>query len=453
MKKSSLVRFFPVVVVLLIAAPVFSGIAQLTMPNDYATLVSVNSSGNLGNNNSWNPAISADGNHVAFVSSATNLIPIDNNGNTDVFLRNLSTGYTAIISVSSSGSQGYSPSDYPAISADGRYVTFCSLADNLVQNDNNNEADVFLGDTKTGLTMLISKNSAGEQGDDASLYPAISADGRYIAFTSFASNLVPVDINGSADVFLHDTQTGVTSLVSKDSSGSQGNGDSGYPSISADGRYVVFMSVADNLTLSDSNGMADIFLHDVLTGKTSIITQGNGHSGQASISADGRYVAFASNSDNLAPGDANGYTADVFVYDRQTAQTEMITHGSRHSMYPKISGDGRYVAYQCPITNLTACEGLACSNAVAVYDRKTGSTTLLSVLSAEIPGLGDSFSPSISADGHRIVFCSQASNLAYNDYNGAADIILRETPPEETAKEVDSGDGSGGGGCFIRAIF
>ncbi|HMJ31064.1 MAG TPA: hypothetical protein VK512_20330, partial [Xanthobacteraceae bacterium] len=187
------------------------------------------------------PSISADGRYVAFRSDASNLVPGDTNGTGDVFVRDLQTGAITRVSTNASGDQGNSASGDPSISADGRYVAFYSSASNLVPGDTNFLADVFVRDLQTGAITRVSTNASGVQGNGgehpsvSSWSPSISADGRYVAFDSYASNLVPGDTNGYADVFVRDLQTGAITRVSTNASGDQGNSFSSNPSISADG--------------------------------------------------------------------------------------------------------------------------------------------------------------------------------------------------------------------------
>jgi Tol biopolymer transport system component len=168
---------------------------------------------------------------------------------------------TARVSVDSSGNQGNCWSSYPSISSDGRYVAFSSLASNLVAGDTNGAYDIFVHDRQTGVTTRVSVDSSGNEGNDISGAPSISSDGRYVAFESYASNLV-ADTDSGLDIFVHDRQTGMTSRVSVNSSGNKGNGASIYPSMSSDGRYVAFESDASNLVACDTNGWPDIFVHD-----------------------------------------------------------------------------------------------------------------------------------------------------------------------------------------------
>ena len=197
---------------------------------------------------------------MAFVSYASNLVSEDTNGWEDIFLHDTQTGTTTRLSVDSSGTQGNGQSYTPSISEDGRYVAFRSSANNLVSGDTNGTWDIFLRDTQTGITTRLSVDSSGTQGNDDSWSPSISADGRYVAFSSGASNLVSGDTNGWDDIFLHDTQTGTTTRLSVDSSGKQANNQSYTPSISADGRYVAFSSLASNLVSGDTNGKEDVFV-------------------------------------------------------------------------------------------------------------------------------------------------------------------------------------------------
>lgn len=207
-----------------------------------------------------------------------------------------------------------------------------------------------------GTTGIVSVDSAGIQGNGFSELPSISQNGRYVAFSSWATNLVPGDTNGEKDIFVHDRDTGVTERVSVNSDAIQGNSDSDVPSISQDGRYVAFQSWANNLVPGDTNGAIDVFVHDRNTGETERVSvgsagaQGNNHFGGASISQDGQFVAFSSRANNLVPGDTNN-TRDVFVHDRDSGQTERVSvdstgiQGNFISGDPSISQHGRYVAF------------------------------------------------------------------------------------------------------------
>ena len=334
------------------------------------------------------------------------------------------------------GDQGDGYSEWPSISADGRFVGFASDAGNLVDGDTNGYRDVFVHDRQTGATERVSVDSGGNQADGDSLRPAISADGRFVAFESYATNLVDSDTNGYLDVFVHDRQSGATERVSVDSGGNQGDGHSRAPVISGDGRFVAFHSFASNLVDGDTNGHWDVFVHDRQTDATERVSldsagdQGNGESSWPSISADGRFVAFESEASSLVADDTNGYR-DVFVHDRQTDATERVSldsggnQGDGHSRAPVISGDGRFVAFHSFASNLVDGDTNGYQN-VFVHDRQTGATERVSLASAGNQGNDDSYWPYISADGRFVGFGSEASNLVDSDTNGYRDVFVHD---------------------------
>src|SRR5260221_12103684 len=262
-------------------------------------------------------AISADGRFVAFDSYATNLVSGDTNGWEDVFVHDRLTGTTERVSVDSLGNEANWFSYSRAISGDGRYVVFMSVATNLVPGGTNGLPQLYLRDRQTAQTSIVSLNSSGTMGDGTSYEAAITPDGRYLAFTSRAGNLVLNDTNGVADVFLRDLVTGQTTRVSVDSSGNQGHGPDGSswvvpPAISDDGRYLAFDSDHTDLVPGDTNQFEDIFVHDMMTGVTERVSvhstgpQSSNWCRNPSISADGRYVTFDSYAANLVSGDVNG---------------------------------------------------------------------------------------------------------------------------------------------------
>jgi len=405
------------------------------------TRVSVASSGTQGNDGSFNPALSTNGRYVAFESSASNLVPGDTNGVGDVFVHDRDTGATARVSVASNGVAGNASSGSPAISADGRYVAFRSGASNLVPGDTNGDTDVFVYDRDTGATARVSVASNGSQANGESRLPALSGDGRYIAFESEASNLVPADSNGQWDVFVHDRQTGATTRVSVASNGSPANGASDFPTLSADGRYVAFGSQASNLVPADTNGAWDVFVHDRQTATTTRVsvasdgTPGNGHSAIPALSADGRHVAFISQASNLVPGDNNRIgILDVFVHDLDTGATTLVSVASDGGQANdgsetliRLSADGRYVAFVSPATNLVPGDTNGAFDDF-VHDRQTGATTRVNVASDGSQAIGsDTGKPALglSADGRYVAFSSEATNLVPGDSNGAEDVFVR----------------------------
>jgi len=361
----------------------------------------------------------------------------------------LSTGTTTRVSVASDGGQGNGSSFSSSISADERYVAFQSQASNLVGGDTNGAYDVFVHDRQTAQTTRASLASDGGQGNDDSGGTSISADGRYVAFYSNASNLVPDDTNGTYDVFVHDQQTGETTRISVASNGGQGNSSSYWPSISDDGCSVVFNSWASNLVDGDTNNFCDadydgqyddncldVFVHDRQTGKTTRVSvasngsQSNDTSYQPSISADGCYVAFESSASNLVSGDTNG-TTDVFVHNRQTGETTLVSissdggQGNGGSYLPSISADGRYVAFYSVTSNLVGGDTNGWAD-IFVHDRQTGETTRVSVASDGTQGNEGSYSPFISASGRYVAFGSGASNLIGSDTNNKIDIFVHD---------------------------
>jgi Tol biopolymer transport system component len=234
-------------------------------------------------------------------------------------LHDLRTGKTRRVSLSSSRRQGSGDSYDPVISPHGRLLAFTSDAPNLVRRDGNGASDVFVHDQKTGRTSRVSVSRSGSEGNGGSSEVEISPSGRFVAFTSLGSNLVPGDTNGVSDVFVHDRRTGRTKRVSVSSAGTQANGRSRRTgSAIARERFVAFQSFASNLVSTDTNGVSDVFVHDRRTGKTKRVSvssagaQANGLSFEARISADGRFAAFGSFASNLVPGDTN-MSADAFV--------------------------------------------------------------------------------------------------------------------------------------------
>jgi Tol biopolymer transport system component len=265
--------------------------------------------------------ISSDtGRYIAFTSEATNLVQGDTNGVSDVFVHDLDTRITVRVSVGAGGVQANGPSSSAVISADGRFVAFTSRATNLAPGGT--AVDVFVHDRDTRITTRVSVGPGGVAGTHDSETPSLSADGRFVAFTSWADNLVPTDTTSWPDVYVHDRATGMTALVSLGPGGVQADAASLNPSISADGRYVAFSSSARNLVANDTNAVEDVFVRDLLRGVTTRESLGrggmetNGASSAPAISADGRFVAFTSSASNLVAGDDNGIP-DLFVLDRR----------------------------------------------------------------------------------------------------------------------------------------
>ncbi|NJD57898.1 MAG: hypothetical protein FIA98_00660 [Anaerolineae bacterium] len=296
------------------------------------TRVSVSSKGTEGNKSSYWPFISADGSYVTFTSDADNLVENDKNGAGDVYISDVHNGVTELVSIGPDGSAGNDLSFWSSVSEDGRYVVYMSNATNLVPSDINDSWDVFMRDRQSGVTSLVSLGYDGSQANSQSEYPVISSDGQSIAYASDATNIVSDDTNGYRDVFEYDHKSGKTIRVSLATDGTQTNeGTQAFViSISADGRYVAFPSLATNLVPGDSNHAWDIFVHDRNKRETERVSvasdgsQADAGSYGVSISADGRYVLYGSNATNLVADDTNG-VMDTFLYDRQTGKTERIS--------------------------------------------------------------------------------------------------------------------------------
>jgi len=415
--------------------------------------VSVTSGAVEGNDNSGEPSISADGRYVAFESFATNLVPGDSNGTYDIFVRDRQSGTTERVSVATGGAQANSNSRFPSIAANGLCVAFWSQATNLVPGDTNGFQDVFIRDRLGATTERVSVASGGAQANDISGLSSISADGRYVAFESPATNLVPGDTNALWDAFLRDRLLGTTERVSVASNGTQGNGHGGDPSISTDGRYVAFESAANNLVSGDTNGTFDIFVRDRLAGTTervsidSLGTQGDGSSLDCSISPDGRCVAFQSAATNLVAGDTNS-TSDIFVRDSGAGRTEREStgpggaQGDSDSSGSSISADDRFVAFESLATNLVVGDTNG-SKDIFVRDRDTGAVERVSVSSGGTEGNGDSSNPAISSDGRFVAFDSVANNLVVGDTNALADVFVRDRQLGTTARVSIGSEGNG----------
>jgi Tol biopolymer transport system component len=399
--------------------------------------VSVGSRERQGNGNSLGPVLSADGRFVAFRSRASNLVRDDGNRAQDVFVRDRRTGRTTRVSLAEDGSEGNEDSGGAAISADGRVVAFWSSASNLVADDTNDRRDMFVRDRAEGTTTLVSISSAGAHANGPSRQPALSANGRFVAFRSDASNLVSDDTNGTGDIFVHDLLSDETTRVSIRSRGGQANGRSRDPSLNADGHFVAFRSDASNLVPRDTNGAGDIFVHDRRSGATTRASVGAGgrQAGGCGVtgcgcdpvlSADGQLVSFWSSASNLVPDDTNE-DWDVFVHDVRSGLTTRVSvgpngrQGDGLSGEPWLSATGRFVAFASNAP-LTAGD----SNRqwdVFLHDRRTGVTTGITI--DDVHGNGLSTDPVVSGDGRFVAFYSFSSNLVDRDTNRAADIFVR----------------------------
>lgn len=417
MKKSSLAIFGISLYLVLVSA---------TAMGQQTNLVSVNNTGvGGGNDTSLAPAISDDGRYVAFGSRATDLVPNDNNGKNDVFLRDTVAGTTTLVSATPTGESGNEASGGAVISANGQFVAFTSKASNLVSNDNNNAQDIFVRNLLTGVTSLVSVNASGiGSANSVSYTTQISADGRYVAFMSIASDIVPNDTNGyAADIFVRDMQTGTTKLVSANINGGSGNTDTYTFALSANGHFIAFSSEASDLVLRDGNNRLDVFLRDLDAGTTSLVSvnrlgtrSGNNSSGGSlSISGDGRFVLFISRANNLTGNDTNIFP-DVFVRDTVMRTTTLVSvnrdglsqNGGNSVVWAALSQNGSkalFVAWDSDIVEHDENFKLD----YFVRDLSAGTTQ---IISSRIPRAGTPLDelnfftpPGISADGRFVVFC------------------------------------------------
>jgi Tol biopolymer transport system component len=459
-----------VALAVLVAAALTGAATAATGATERVSLATGGGQANAGSGvASWRPAISADGNLVAFDSTATNLVPGATSRQDDVYLRSRSGAAIELVSATSTGSEPNGPSSQPDLSGDGRYVAFHTAATNLVPGGI--AAGVVVLDRVTHTVTAVSM--AGKKGADGQ-DPSISDDGRYVAFESTSADLASgasgaksgtstsgVAVAGTIASFIYvrDLVKQKTILVSVDSSG-KAAGPSFDPAISADGRYVAFDSRAP-LVADDTNAAPDVYVYDLQTGSMVRVSvdsgggQGRGNYFAPSISSDGRYVAFDA-ATPLSAADTNG-EQDVYVHDMLTGQTTRVSVDSAgnqadghsdlfslgavqdagpESAGPQISGDGRYVAFESAAANLVAGDTNTCTFGdagfpgagqcpdVFVHDLETGATTRVSVDSNGGQADGPSGDPAIDADGSAVAFLSAAINLVAGDTDNAQDVFV-----------------------------
>ncbi|HKE97688.1 MAG TPA: hypothetical protein VKG45_01980 [Actinomycetes bacterium] len=416
-----------------------AGAPALGAPAPTTRLVSVNSAGIKANRDSRFPAVNASGSIIAFSSDATNLVSADGNDRQDVFVRDRAAATTIRASVTPLGGEANDTSQRPSIDDAGKVVGFESLATNLVGGDTNDAQDVFVRIlTQPPQTRRVSVSSNGVEANDDSANAAVSPDGRYVAFASLASNLVPGDTNGMLDVFVKDLSTNAIRRI-VGNGGVQGNGPSGIPSISADGTWVAFESRASNLVPGDTNQQGDVFVQKTATGATARVSvnsagaQGNRESRDPSISADGRHVAFASDATNLVGRDGNR-SSDVFVHTLAAGTTERVSvnsagvEGNGPSSEPSIStppDQGIRVAFTSSADNLIASD-TNLRDDVFRHDSLLAQTTRWSVTQngSQASG-GNSAAPAITRSGDHIAFSSLAQNLVPGDGFNSLDVFVR----------------------------
>jgi Tol biopolymer transport system component len=381
-------------------------------PGD-VTLCSSDATGAEGNNFSLWPDVSSNGRYVAFISQATNLVP----GATGMqaYRKDLLTGEVMLASADVVGNQGNNISTYTAISGDGRYVAFLSVSSNLVAPATTGQ-QVFRKDMLTGEVRLASSDAAWAQGNNASIEMDLSGDGRYVAFSSIATNLVAPATTGQ-QVFRKDMLTGEVRLASADATGAQGNNTSLWPCLNSDGRYVAFSSQATNLVAPITAGQ-QVFRKDMATGEVRLVSAdpmgvpGDVASAYPSLNCDGRYVSFVSTSTNLVPT-----VLGQHIYRKDLASGAVLlvsanaagNPGDNNSTFSSISADGRYVLFDSSSTNLIT--PATTNTQVFRKDLATAAVDLCSADAAGTQGNNTSIFPALTPDGRYAVFYSVSTNL------------------------------------------
>jgi Tol biopolymer transport system component len=418
-------------------------------------LVSVNGSGtDSGNGYSTDPVFDPSGTKIAFESLASDLGSVDTNENYDIYIRDLNTGSTALVSVNAAGTDsGNHGSSAPAFSPDGTKVAFHSRASDLVPGDGDDAEDIFIRDLTTSTTTLITPAASGINGSRS---PVFSPDGTRLLFISDADNLVPNDANSWGDIFLYDLATATTSLVSLNAAGTTSADDvSGEPRFDPTGTKITFWSRATDLTgIDDSNFTLDVFVRDLSLGTTTLLSineegtgTGDAWSLQPRFNFDGTKVAFWSSASDLDVRDTN-FADDVFVSDLTTGTTEVVsldvsgtTAGNHESYGPEFSPTTDEVAFTSLASNLVASDGNNMQD-VFIRDLRTGTTTLLSVDTTNSQsGNSGSGGLDFGPDGNLITFESFASNLVPQDSNGRRDLFARNLSTSTTTLVSARADG------------
>ncbi len=414
--------------------------------------VSVRSNGAEAHGNSFVQDISANGRYVVFSSSAPDLVPGDNNGDSDVFVRDRAAGTTERVSVSSAEQEGHGIAGEAAISDDGRFVAFASTAEDLVPLDDNTMTDVFLRDRQQGTTGRISGGVGPGQSNGDSSSPAVSGDGTVVVFESDAANLVGGDGNAVADIFRYDIATFATERVSISTTETEAHGASREPAVSANGTVVAFQSDATDLIgANDTNGQRDVYARRDATGDTIRISVGagglqavGGGSFVPSISADGTRFAFESDAENIVPNDGNG-TRDVFFRVPAAGHTELVsvnpaaTAADGFSGAASIQADGTRVAFDSEATDLVANDTNGAVQDVFIRDLVADQTQLVSRRPGVVVG-GATAGPFMAANGI-VAMASEATNLVAGDGNGSIDVFVGGEVCDGRVVDVDLGNG------------
>jgi uncharacterized repeat protein (TIGR01451 family) len=337
-------------------------------------LASTSDAGVKGNRDSFVPTISADGTSVAFYSSSNNLDPADGDLLPDVFVKDLVTGDIVLASTSDAGVKGNNESILPAISGDGGRVAFASKARNLDPADTDTTEDIYVKDLITGDIVLASTSDAGLKGNASSVEATLSSDGVRVGFVSFSSNLDPADVDTDRDIYVKDIATGDLTLASASDAGVKSNAGSFRPDISADGRRVGFDSNGTNLDPVDVDPTLDIYVKDLVTGDVALASasdtgeKGTGHSIGPTLSDDGMRVAFSSNATNLEPADEDALS-DIYVKEHALVDLSLVKSDSADR-----APTGRTLTYTLMVAN----SGPDIARGVIVMDSLPASVTFVS---------------------------------------------------------------------------
>ncbi len=425
----------PLACVALVAAETSASAAPQSCTTE---IVDVDNSGNQVLGQSGTPAVSSDGRFVAFDSNSP-LAPGDTDSIEDIYIRDRLLGITELVSVNSNGVKGNAASSMNAMTPDGRFVVFSAYATNLVSSDTNSAEDVFVHDRVTGQTWRASVGNLGQEGNHGGAGASISVDGRYVAFSSSSDNLWPGDTNGASDVFVYDHTSGTSNCISVNSLGVAASGGSADAHLSGDGRAMAFWTISTEILggcgLPTGNGIIcnlTLGTYECL-GVTPSGAASNFGAYPWGLSADGRFVVFTSDASNLVVGDTNG-VGDAFVRDRLLAVTLRVSLASTGAQanaatdQASISANGRFVAFESSASNLVPNDGPGWD--IFVRDTQAQTTTLVSQGPNGEHGNSVSLGASISADGTVIGFDSDASNFVPNDLNGnSPNVFVRACPP------------------------
>lgn len=405
------------------------------------TVISNPHGGGWGDGPSFTGVQSSDGSVVVFSDASTNLIIPDNNLHFDAYWRDRHAGVLRRVSVSSTGVQANNSTYALDLSDDSQTVLLGSYATNLVPGDNNASPDIFVHELLTGTTTRVNVDSLGAEANQGAGQCAMSGDGQLVVFESTSTNLAPGDTNSSTDVFLHDRSTGITTRISEGAGGVQANSSSIAPSISRDGRWIAYATVATNIVVPDVTGppLADIVVFDRLSGTTRRVTQlpngvqMNGNADRPQVSADGKFISFTASATNLFPGAYPGQ--NIYVWDALTGQirlasiTSLGVPANNESRWSSISADGRFVAFETFATNLGGTSSLP---RMFVHDMWLGTNREVSVNAAGVSANNWNQMAFISGDGTHVMFTSRATNLIPGTPSAMDRVYVRDctaTPP------------------------